>query len=101
MRLDPLVLQDYTEALKQHSNSRLLDLFQRRYAHSLIVSLTRYEKQKKSLVFVPFSYQNLSNLSTIPIKMVKVGVGLMLLVQFGGNNVITAYSSSIFNKAGN
>ena len=101
MRLDPSVLQDYTEALKQHSNSRLLDLFQRRYAHSLIVSLTRYEKQKKSLVFVPFSYQNLSNLSTIPIKMVKVGVGLMLLVQFGGNNVITAYSSSIFNEAGN
>ena len=101
MRLDPSVLQDYTEALKQHSNSRLLDLFQRRYAHSLIVSLTRYEKQKKSLVFVPFSYQNLSNLSTIPIKMVKVGVGLMLLVQFGGNYVITAYSSSIFDEASN
>ncbi|GMY21376.1 sugar transporter ERD6-like 5 isoform X1 [Fagus crenata] len=58
-------IRDYTEALKQHSNSRLLDLFQRRYAHSLIV-----------------------------------GVGLMLLVQFGGNNVITAYSSSIFNEAG-
>uniref|UniRef100_A0A2N9F554 Major facilitator superfamily (MFS) profile domain-containing protein n=1 Tax=Fagus sylvatica TaxID=28930 RepID=A0A2N9F554_FAGSY len=58
-------IRDYTEALKQHSNSRLLDLFQRRYAHSLIV-----------------------------------GVGLMLLVQFGGNNVITAYSSSIFDEAG-
>ena len=35
---------------------------------------------KKSLVFVPFSYQNLSSLSTIPIKMVKVGVGTMSLL---------------------
>ncbi|KAM3752797.1 hypothetical protein ACB098_03G046100 [Castanea mollissima] len=58
-------IRDYTEAFKQHSNSRFLDLFQSRYVHSLIV-----------------------------------GVGLMLLVQFGGNSAITAYSSSIFNEAG-
>ncbi|KAF3944872.1 hypothetical protein CMV_028699 [Castanea mollissima] len=58
-------IRDYTEAFKQHSNSRFLDLFQSRYVHSLIV-----------------------------------GVGLMLLIQFGGNSAITAYSSSIFNEAG-
>ncbi|XP_065618515.1 sugar transporter ERD6-like 5 [Quercus suber] len=58
-------IRDYTEAFKQHSNSRFLDLFQSRYVHSLIV-----------------------------------GVGLMLLLQFGGNNAIAAYSSSIFNEAG-
>ncbi|XP_030960057.1 sugar transporter ERD6-like 5 isoform X4 [Quercus lobata] len=59
-------IREYTEAFKQHSKTRFMDLFQRRYAHSLI----------------------------------KVGVGLMVLVQFGGNNVIVSYSSSIFNKAG-
>ncbi|KAF3956482.1 hypothetical protein CMV_018390 [Castanea mollissima] len=58
-------IRDYTEAFKQHSNSRFLDLFQRRYVHSLIV-----------------------------------GVGLMLLLQFGGIYAIAAYLSSIFNEAG-
>ncbi|XP_065618556.1 sugar transporter ESL1 isoform X3 [Quercus suber] len=58
-------IREYTEAFKKNSKTRFMDLFQRRYAHSLIV-----------------------------------GVGLMVLVQFGGNNVIVSYSSSIFNKAG-
>ncbi|KAM3704973.1 hypothetical protein ACJW31_03G046800 [Castanea mollissima] len=58
-------IREYTEAFKQHSKTRFMDLFQRRYAHSLIV-----------------------------------GVGLMVLLQFGGSNVIVSYSSSIFNKAG-
>ncbi|KAM4081274.1 hypothetical protein ACJW30_11G080300 [Castanea mollissima] len=53
-------IRDYTEAFKQHSNSRFLELFQRRY----------------------------------------VGVGLMLLLQFGGIYAIAAYLSSIFNEAG-
>ena len=57
MRLDPSLLQDYTEALKQHSNSRLLDLFQRRYAHSLIVSPTRNKKQTNILVIAPFPFK--------------------------------------------
>nr|XP_023925768.1 sugar transporter ERD6-like 3 isoform X4 [Quercus suber] len=58
-------IREYTEAFKKNSKTRFMELFQRRYAHSLIV-----------------------------------GVGLMVLVQFGGNNVIVSYSSSIFNKAG-
>ncbi|GMN25134.1 hypothetical protein TIFTF001_000828 [Ficus carica] len=55
---------DYTETFQQHSE-RVLDLFQRRYAHALTV-----------------------------------GVGLMVLQQFGGNGAIVYYSSSIFSKAG-
>ena len=57
MRLDPLVLQDYIEVLKQDSNSRLLDKFQSRYAHSLIVSPTRNEKQTNILVVAPFPFK--------------------------------------------
>ena len=57
MRLDPLVLRDYIEVHNQDSNSRLLDLFQRRYAHSLIVSPTRNEKQTKILVVAPFPFK--------------------------------------------
>ncbi|RVW53396.1 Sugar transporter ERD6-like 5 [Vitis vinifera] len=55
----------YTEAFQQLSEARILDLFQRRYAHSLIV-----------------------------------GVGLMVLQQFGGSNAILYYASSIFKSAG-
>ena len=54
MIYDPSILQDYTEAFKQHSNSRFLDLFQSRYVHSLIVSLTRNEKNIAFLVVAPF-----------------------------------------------
>ncbi|KAE8010137.1 hypothetical protein FH972_006528 [Carpinus fangiana] len=57
-------IREYTEALELQSKTRFLDLFQRRYAHSLTV-----------------------------------GVGLMLLVQFGGNNAISAYAASIFEEA--
>ncbi|XP_059652562.1 sugar transporter ERD6-like 5 isoform X2 [Cornus florida] len=58
-------IKDYTKNLQELSHSRILDLFERRYAHSLIV-----------------------------------GVGLMLLVQFGGNGPIAFYASSIFEAAG-
>lgn len=58
-------IRDYTETLQQLPESRLLDLFQRIYAHSLIV-----------------------------------GVGLMILQQFGGSNGIVFYASSIFKLAG-
>ncbi|XP_062144025.1 sugar transporter ERD6-like 5 isoform X1 [Alnus glutinosa] len=57
-------IKDYTETLELHSKTRFLDLFQRRYAHSLTVA-----------------------------------VGLMLLVQFGGNNAIVTYAGSIFKEA--
>ncbi|RVX18729.1 Sugar transporter ERD6-like 5 [Vitis vinifera] len=58
-------IREYTEAFQQLSEARILDLFQRRYAHSLIV-----------------------------------GVGLMVLQQFGGSNAILYYASSIFESAG-
>ncbi|GMY21374.1 sugar transporter ERD6-like 5 isoform X2 [Fagus crenata] len=58
-------IRDYTETFQQHSKSRILDLFQTRYVHSLIV-----------------------------------GLGLMVLQQFGGVNAIAFYASSIFSQAG-
>jgi len=58
-------IRDYTESLRKLSAARVLDLFQRKYAHSLIV-----------------------------------GVGLMVLQQFGGVNGIAFYASAIFESAG-
>ncbi|XP_059652532.1 sugar transporter ERD6-like 5 isoform X2 [Cornus florida] len=58
-------IKDYTQIFQGRSQSRILDLFERRYAHSLMV-----------------------------------GVGLMLLVQFGGSSPIAFYASSIFEAAG-
>ncbi|KAI6684812.1 hypothetical protein NL676_030725 [Syzygium grande] len=57
-------IRDYTETFERQSQSRILDLFQRRYAHSLII-----------------------------------GVGLMILQQFGGANAFAYYASSIFESA--
>ncbi|XP_071936879.1 sugar transporter ERD6-like 5 isoform X3 [Coffea arabica] len=56
---------EYTEMLKQLSDTGMIDLFQRKYAHGLIV-----------------------------------GVGLMVLQQFGGVNAIAYYASAIFESAG-
>lgn len=58
-------IREYTQSLGQLSDSRIIDLFQRKYAHSLTV-----------------------------------GVGLMVLQQFGGVNAIAYYASSIFSSAG-
>ncbi|KAF7138048.1 hypothetical protein RHSIM_Rhsim07G0178700 [Rhododendron simsii] len=56
---------DYTETLQKLAAAKVFDLFQRKYAHSLIV-----------------------------------GVGLMVLQQFGGVNGIAYYASAIFESAG-
>ncbi|XP_059435643.1 sugar transporter ERD6-like 5 [Corylus avellana] len=58
-------IRDYTETLQRLSEASFLDLFQWKYAHSLIV-----------------------------------GVGLMVLQQFGGVNGIAFYASAIFISAG-
>ncbi|KAA8536909.1 hypothetical protein F0562_029387 [Nyssa sinensis] len=58
-------IRDFTLTFQQLSKARILDLFERKYAHSLTV-----------------------------------GVGLMLLVQFGGTLAIAFYASSIFQAAG-
>ncbi|KAK6915517.1 Major facilitator, sugar transporter-like [Dillenia turbinata] len=58
-------IKEFTETLKQLSDSRVLDLFQWKYAHSLVV-----------------------------------GVGLMVLQQFGGVNGIVFYANAIFESAG-
>ncbi|XP_062084661.1 sugar transporter ERD6-like 5 isoform X3 [Humulus lupulus] len=58
-------IKDYTETLQQLSEASITDLFQWRYAHSLLV-----------------------------------GVGLMVLQQFGGVNAIAFYASAIFISAG-
>ncbi|KAM3752790.1 hypothetical protein ACB098_03G045500 [Castanea mollissima] len=58
-------IREYTETLQRLSEARILDLFQWKYAHSLIV-----------------------------------GVGLMVLQQFGGVNGIAFYASAIFITAG-
>ncbi|XP_060217971.1 sugar transporter ERD6-like 5 isoform X2 [Lycium barbarum] len=58
-------IKDYTETLQKLSEAKIIDLFQKKYAHSLIV-----------------------------------GVGLMVLQQFGGVNAISYYASSIFESAG-
>ncbi|KAF8038977.1 hypothetical protein BT93_B1504 [Corymbia citriodora subsp. variegata] len=63
--LEATDIRDYTETFERHSQSRILDLFQRRYAHSLII-----------------------------------GVGLMILQQFGGASTFVYYASSIFESAG-
>ncbi|XP_056163146.1 sugar transporter ERD6-like 5 isoform X4 [Syzygium oleosum] len=57
-------IRDYTETFEWQSRSRILYLFQRRYAHSLII-----------------------------------GVGLVMLQQFGGSAVFPYYASSIFESA--
>ncbi|XP_026411688.1 sugar transporter ERD6-like 5 isoform X1 [Papaver somniferum] len=58
-------IRGYTETIQRLPKAKTLDLFQRKYAHSLIV-----------------------------------GVGLMVLKQFGGVNGIAFYASSIFVSAG-
>lgn len=58
-------IREYTETLERLSEGGILELFQRKYARSLIV-----------------------------------GVGLMVLQQFGGVNGIAFYASSIFISAG-
>ncbi|CAK9167481.1 unnamed protein product [Ilex paraguariensis] len=58
-------IRDYIETLQRLSDSRMLELFNRKYTHSLIV-----------------------------------GVGLMVLQQFGGVNAIAYYASAIFVSAG-
>ncbi|WRX24816.1 Major facilitator [Theobroma cacao] len=58
-------IRDYTEQLQQLSEASIFDLFQRKYAWSLMV-----------------------------------GVGLMVLQQFGGVNGIAFYASAIFISAG-
>ncbi|KAJ6876887.1 sugar transporter ERD6-like 5 [Populus alba x Populus x berolinensis] len=58
-------IRDYTETILQLSEASIFELFQWKYAHSLIV-----------------------------------GVGLMVLQQFGGVNGIAFYASSIFISAG-
>ncbi|XP_030503575.2 sugar transporter ERD6-like 5 [Cannabis sativa] len=58
-------IKDYTETLGRLSEASITDLFQWRYAHSLLV-----------------------------------GVGLMVLQQFGGVNGIAFYASAIFISAG-
>ncbi|XP_031404418.1 sugar transporter ERD6-like 5 isoform X2 [Punica granatum] len=58
-------IRDYTKAFELQTHSRILDLFQRRYAHALII-----------------------------------GVGLMMLQNFGGANAFAYYSGSIFEEAG-
>nr|POE94041.1 sugar transporter erd6-like 5 [Quercus suber] len=101
-------IREYTEAFKKNSKTRFMELFQRRYAHSLIVGVGL-------MVLVQFGGNNVivsysssifnkagfsTSIGTISVAIIQVGVGLMVLVQFGGNNVIVSYSSSIFNKAG-
>lgn len=58
-------IKDYTATLQHLSEAHVLELFQRKYVHSLIV-----------------------------------GVGLMVLQQFGGVNGVAFYASSIFISAG-
>ncbi|XAR52547.1 hypothetical protein NMG60_11020684 [Bertholletia excelsa] len=58
-------IMDYTRTFEQLSKGNILNLFQKRYAHSLII-----------------------------------GVGLMILHQFGGNSGIVYYASSIIENAG-
>ncbi|XP_077218123.1 sugar transporter ERD6-like 5 isoform X2 [Tasmannia lanceolata] len=63
--LEAAEITDYTITLQSLPEARIYDLFQRKYAHSVIV-----------------------------------GVGLMVLQQFGGVNAICFYASSIFVSAG-
>ncbi|MQL68956.1 hypothetical protein Taro_001249 [Colocasia esculenta] len=71
-------IQEHIESLQQLPQARMLDLFQRRYLHPVIV-------------------QN----STPPLSLLAiVGVGLMVLQQFGGVNGIAFYASSVFVSAG-
>ncbi|GKV08920.1 hypothetical protein SLEP1_g20490 [Rubroshorea leprosula] len=62
---EAIEIKENTEALQRLPEGRILELFQRRYARSLII-----------------------------------GVGLVLLNQLGGSIAISAYASSIFEKAG-
>lgn len=86
------VVQDYTRALEQLEDSRMIDLFQRKYAHSLIVRL----------FLIPFLMCNTTYdlKNRLVSKFIQVGVGLMVLQQFGGVNAIAYYASAIFSSAG-
>ncbi|XAR52546.1 hypothetical protein NMG60_11020681 [Bertholletia excelsa] len=63
--LESAAIMEHTKIFEQLSKGSIFDLFQRKYAHSLVI-----------------------------------GIGIMLLVQFGGNNGILSYASSIFEDAG-
>ncbi|CAN1843209.1 Sugar transporter ERD6-like 5 [Linum perenne] len=82
-------IRDYTETVERLSESTsVFELFQRKYAHSLLVRLTKLDLMKMNC--------------WMPVTRVvfQVGVGLMVLQQFGGVNAIAFYASSIFVSAG-
>ncbi|KAK3014132.1 hypothetical protein RJ639_007924 [Escallonia herrerae] len=85
-------IKDSAETFQQLSGSRFLELFERKYSHSLVVSHQNdYQTNTSCAVF------SLLNLSE---SYEQVGVGIMLLVQFGGGVGIIFYASSIFETAG-
>lgn len=96
--------QEFTEIL-QKNTGRILDLFQRRYAHTLIV--IKLSQRKQNLETNINSCTVLPSLPMISLtflhifELVQVGVGLMLLQQFAGTNAVAYFASTIFIDAGN
>lgn len=90
------MLQEYTETIQRLSEGGILELFQRKYTHSLIVSFLPETSNDK----FPLSIILLTFILWIAPNCVKVGVGLMVLQQFGGVNGIAFYASAIFITAG-
>ncbi|KAF7143535.1 hypothetical protein RHSIM_Rhsim05G0145700 [Rhododendron simsii] len=66
-------IRDYIEIVQQLPKARFLDMFQRKYAHSLTVGFAIY---------------------------LEIGFGLLVLAIFGGTVGISYYASSIYEAAG-
>jgi MFS transporter, SP family, ERD6-like sugar transporter len=86
--LHPFV-QDFTEKLQCLPKSKIFDLFQKDYIHAVTVSISFCMEGKCFYCFLKNQFHG------------QVGVGLMVLQQFGGVNAICFYASEIFVSAGN
>lgn len=75
--------------------SRVMDLFQRRYAPSVVVSLFYNVLWRNNVDFLLY-HCLLSEFCDI----FQIGVGLMLLQQLSGSSGIMYYVGSVFDKGG-
>ncbi|KAG8485567.1 hypothetical protein CXB51_018928 [Gossypium anomalum] len=87
-------IRDYIETLERLPKAKMLDLFQRRYLRSVIVTIPTLN----------ISHHRFSTLClnqcAISLLFYQIGVGLMVFQQFGGINGICFYLSNIFDSAG-
>ncbi|OEL14263.1 Sugar transporter ERD6-like 5, partial [Dichanthelium oligosanthes] len=84
-------IKDFTEKLQHLPESKMLDLFQKDYIHAVTVRIFNMPFCLFRTFFCCFLTNQVCG---------QVGVGLMVLQQFGGVNAICFYASEIFVSAG-